>query len=280
MKLFNRNWSIRLNDRKFDKPIDIAFKVEKSIKSEPNTCELRIWNLSEAHRKELTAADKVAVRIDAGYVEGITTIFNGELRYVHVERDGADLITVIEGKDGGHAYQTARINRSVPAGTSVENVLRLCAEAMGVGLGNVLDSIRNSRIGNVGAKYTEGKVLSGPVARILTTLLNSAGMTWSIQDGNLQVLDRGRARQDTSVLLTPDTGLVEAVLDLTKKKKRQVQVVKVKTLMVPGIYPGRQLRVRSETIQGAYRADKLIYTGDTKEGDWYIDIECKELVPV
>lgn len=278
-KLFKRNWCVTVDTLRLPKPVDITFKVEKSIKSEPNTCELKIYNLTKEHRKQLTESKKVSVRLEAGYENALTAIFIGELRNIYTQRDGTDLITVIEGKDAGRSYQSARVNRSFPAGTKYEVVAKACAQAMGIDQGNVDDAIAAARITGLGTVYPEGTTTYGPASRALTRVLSSAGLTWSVQDGVLQVLRGGRALQSTSVLLNSGTGLIESpVIDITKKKKKETQVVTAKMLIIPGVYPGRQLRIQSDVVTGTFRADKLTYIGDTRGSDWYIEADCKQLI--
>jgi hypothetical protein len=50
-------------------------------------------------------------------------------------------------------------------------------------------------------------------------------------------------------------------------------------LLVPDVYPGRQIRVESVDLSGAFRVEKVTYSGDSAGQDWYIRAECIELFP-
>jgi hypothetical protein len=54
--------------------------------------------------------------------------------------------------------------------------------------------------------------------------------------------------------------------------------LKVKTLIIPDLLPGRRIRVEARAIQGTYRAEKVSYKGELPTGDWYCELECKEEV--
>lgn len=45
--------------------------------------------------------------------------------------------------------------------------------------------------------------------------------------------------------------------------------VEVKSLLIPGIFPGRSVVLRSSTISGSYMAKTVRYTGDSTGNDWY-----------
>ena len=49
--------------------LDIAFDVEKSLKRDPNTAEIRITNLNADHRRQLQEQAVVPLRLEAGYAK-------------------------------------------------------------------------------------------------------------------------------------------------------------------------------------------------------------------
>src|SRR5690606_21032502 len=122
-----------------------VFRVEKTLKPEPNTCELSVWNLNEDQRselEELRPKDKQAKRgipcqIEVGYQDELSLIWLGDLRTVESLRDGPDWVTVLTSGDGEKAWANARVNISYGPKTSVDTVLRGLVRALGVGEGNV-----------------------------------------------------------------------------------------------------------------------------------------------
>lgn len=263
--LYDRDWRVTVGTLQVDRPIDVAFHAEKTVRGEPNTAAIRIWNLAESNRRQVSEAHRKVVRLEAGYVGARHVVFQGEVRRAWTERDGADLVTVIEAAEGGRSYAAARINRSYPPGTSKATVVRDLVTALGLGLGNSAEAATGT--------YSAGTVVSGLASAELTGVLASLGYGWSVQAGAIQVLRNGQALQGTSVFLSPDTGLVGSpVVDADG-------TLTCKMLIMPDVYPGRQLRIESEAIRGPWRAVKCTYEGDSFTEAWYIEAECKELVP-
>jgi hypothetical protein len=275
-RLFKRAWKVKVDTLQFSE-LDISFEVEKTGRREPNKCSLKIWNLTRDHRRQLEALTvrrgqgQIRVELEAGYQNQLGLIFRGDLRRASSHREGPDVITEVEGEDGGRAVLWGRVNRSFPAGTPVETVLRACAEAMGVGMGNLAEASAGARLEGGGNTFAEGTVLSGPAAEELDHLLRSMGLRYSVQNGVLQILQRGQALQTTAVRLSPTTGLVDS------PEVNADGTVSATCLLNPDIYPGRQVQFDSVDLAGTYRVEKAKYQGDSFGGEWYIHMECQPL---
>ena len=107
--------------------------------------------------------------------------------------------------------------------------------------------------------------------RELAALAKSAGLELSIQNGAIQLLERGLPLRDASVVLTSDTGLVGSPTVGDKG------IVKFRALLNPDIVPGRQIELQSRALDGRFRAERVDYKGDTTAQDWYVDVEAKAL---
>ncbi len=281
MLLWDKKWKVRAHTFVTEE-LDVSFEVEKSTKREPNKCSLRLYNLTPEHRRELeqltinrkSGPGRIRVEIEAGYAEGTALIFRGDLRTAITERDGPDLITTIEGEDGGRASLWGRVNRGFPPGTAVATVLQACVDAMGVGLGNLREVTAGVELVGGSAVFTQGTVVSGSAPDELARLLRSMGLRYSIQNGVVQVQRRNQPLQGTAVVLSPSTGLVG------RPSVNADGTVKAQCQMIPDVYPGRQVQFRDVEVAGTYRVEKAKYTGDTHGDPWYIDIEAEELVPV
>lgn len=280
MKLFDRRYRVRVDRLELD-AFDVSFDVEKSVKREPNKCNLRIYNLSAEHRRSIESLSvlprrigtapkgqgRIRVEIEAGYVDGMSLIFRGDLRTAITRREGSDLITTLEGEDGGRAFLWGRINRSYPPGTPATTVLRDCAAAMGVGLGNLPEISAAAAFTGGGTVFSQGTVVSGAAHNELDRLLRSMGLRWSVQNGVLSVTRQGRALDSFPVVLGSATGLIgrpESNVDGT---------ITARSLIIPDVTPGRRV-VFDPTLglSGAYRIDRAKYTGDTTAQPWYIDM--------
>jgi hypothetical protein len=257
--------------------LDIQFTIEKSARHEPNKAQIKVWNLTRDHRRQIQSlsrsrgAGRIRAQLEAGY-EGMTGIlFSGNLRTADSAPEGPDYITSVEGEDGGHAYQTTRVNESFPPGTSIATPVRACARALGVGLGNLEDAIASATLEGGGTTFPSGTAISGRAADELTELLRSCGLRWSVQNGVLQILRRNEALQSTAVRLTPTSGLI-GIPSVDADGK-----VKARALLNSDIYPGRTVQFETIDLSGTYRVEKAKYIGDSFGQDWYVDVECEEL---
>lgn len=286
MKLFGRKWSVQI-DRALFEGLDMSFSVVKSTKPEPNTCSLRLFNLSSEQRSALESTPLVKiptkgaggprfqhlgipVRIDAGYEEADSLIWHGDLRTVESTHDGADWVTELGSGDGEEAYRKSRVNLSFGPGTPIATILRTLASALGVGVGNSpLFIARVAANATLATLSAQGLVLTGSVAEQLSHLTRSVGLEWSIQDGSLQFAERGVPVLGRAVLLSAATGLTgEPAIN-------QQGVLSARMLMIPGVLPGSVLVLDSERIKGNYRIEQATYEGDSSGQPWYITVECK-----
>ena len=247
--------------------LDFSFQVVKNLRREPNTAEVKVYNLQASSRQALEANEEQRIRLEVGYETDVHVIFEGDLRKASSTRDGPDIITTIEGGDGERSFRRARTNRSFGEGTSVRSVIEDVARGMGIGVGNLEAQTAGAGFEGLGNVYVEGTVVSGSSRETLTGLTRSIGLEWSVQDGNLQLLPFQTALRQTAVLLTKDTGLVESPsLD-------SENVLTARSLIVPGIFPGRKIDVRSQFVRGIYRVTKATYIGSTFGNEWYVEVE-------
>jgi hypothetical protein len=269
MKLFGRRWRITVGTLQSSE-IDVRFKVTRTLTTAPGTAEVELFNLTTDHRREIHQARLPLVRIEAGYRDAMPMLFQGDGRRVDVTRDGADWVTKVTAGDGEHAIRTARVSRSFGPDTQLQGVVQAIADAMGVGSGNVVEQLRGRGLDRLGDTFPEGLVLSGLAAVQLSAMLRSAGLTWSVQDGVLQVIPRGGALTRTAVRLTPDTGLIES------PEVGKSRVVTARALLIPDLVPGQLVQLESRVVAGLYRIEKAEYAADTRGDDWTASLELRE----
>lgn len=271
MRAFGRAWRIQV-DTLVVSDLDCTFKVQRTLRPNPNACELLVYNLTKEHRAHLTTHKRQYLQIEAGYESGTSRIFAGDVRKAESEPDGKSWVTKIHAGDGERAMQTARISRSFGPDTSVESVVRVVAEALGVGLGNALEAFAGASLLEVGQAFPAGVVLDGNASREMTALASSCGMEWSIQEGVMQVLPAETPTSVPAVILSPETGLIGT--PTTGKGK----LVKARTLIQPGLTPGHRVQIRdTEGPTGLFRIEKTEYSGETAGKDWYADLTCRTL---
>lgn len=279
-ELFRRAWRLTVGSLDVS-TLSLSFDIEKTAGRHPNKASIKVINLTPDLRAELAQLSvnkkkgpgKIRVSLEAGYVEARGLIFQGDLRTAKSEKSGPEWETTIEGEDGGQSMRWSRINRAFPPGTPVASVVQACAEAMGVGTGNLAEAIPSARLEGGGSVFATGTVLSGSAPDELDGIIRSLGFTWSVQNGVLQILKRGRAIQTTAVRLVSTSGLVGSPARAADGS------ISFQCLINPEVYPGRQVAFEEPELRGTYRVKKAKYTGDTKGNDWYIKGEAVELLP-
>ncbi len=150
----------------------------------------------------------------------------------------------------------------------------VAAKSLKVGLGNLAKKLAEAKTEDYAAGVTQiltGEVLSGPAMRELGRLLKRAGLEHSIQDGEIQVTKIAAALEGIAVVLSPETGL------LGSPEIASTGIVKVKALLQTDIFPGRKVSLRSASLTGFYRVEKVTYVGDIAGKDWMVEIEARAL---
>lgn len=248
---------------------DCTFRVKKNLKPEPNTAEIQIFNLAESTQKALgSAKKKVPVKIRAGYKSNIGQIYLGELRTAPTFKDGADWITQLSSGDGESARKNG-LYQVIGPKTPPDLALAAIVKALGVGTGNLpfaLAKLRAKGVVSLGGR----QVIVGNAAQRMTDFCESAGLEWSIQNGQVQILDKGKPREGLAYLLSPATGLIGSPSTDNEGK------VHAQTLMIPDLIPGQIVLFASHGVKGGYRVEETEFTGDTRGDDWTCNIVCKK----
>jgi len=245
-----------------------VFSVEASLSKSPNTAEITVYNLAEATRARLSE-DDLEVELEAGYIGLSNLIFKGKLEAGVSVKDGPDWVTTFQTTDGGKEGRKARINYSVKK-TSVTDAFKRAAGALGVGLGNSLSKINEGNIRGALSGFSNGLVMSGPARKEIDRLTKTLGYSWSIQNGQLQLLGPGDAIDPgDAIVLDSDRGLIGS------PQAGDKGIIEARALLNPHLTPGRVVALSSLQTSGFFRIEKTTYSGDTRGQDWYADLELK-----
>jgi len=269
--LFKRAASVNVHG-KLLAGLDFDFRCDRSLKPEPNKADFSIYNLAPDTRKYLQTqkGGVVVVELRAGYSSDaeLPLIYLGQLREVITVREGADWVTQLSTGDGD-TERKHPVAFSLGPGASFEQAVKKQVQAMGLRATNLTKDIATGRFGDASKELVEGFTSFGAGGPELDSLLDSGGLEGSIQNGDLQVLPKGGALNKSAVMLTQDTGLVGSP-DLGSKG-----ALKVRALLNAEIVPGRLIHVRATNVDGFFRCERVVYTGQTAGNDWYCDVEAK-----
>lgn len=251
--------------------LDFEFRVDRSLKPESNKADFSVFNLAPDNRKFLQSQKGgVIVECRAGYSNDteLALIFLGQLREVTTLRDGADWTTQISSGDGDKERKHP-VAFSLGPGASFDAAVKKSLESMGLRANNITKDIATGKFGDASRELVEGFTSFGFGGPELDRLLDSGGFEGSIQNGELQILPKGRGLDKSAVTLKESTGLVGSP-ELGDKGS-----LKFRSLLNGEIVPGRMVHVISTNIDGFYRCERVVYSGQTAGNDWYCDVEAQ-----
>jgi hypothetical protein len=245
----------------------VSFTVEKHLGDEPNNAQVIVYNLAAATRAELQRKP-LYVRLEAGYDSDLQRLVEGDMTWTKSMLTGVDWQTSIDVGDGTRAIRHARVSRSFKGGVDAKAVLTDIAGTMGLKVPkNVEGAVE------LAEQFVSGMTLEGPSRKQMTKVLDRAGMSWSVQDGRLQILRANETRPDQAILVTPDTGLIGSPDFGAPRSPDEPPTLTAKMLLYPGLTPGGKVAVKTRSIDGIFRVTRLRHTGDTHGPAWYTDFE-------
>ncbi len=247
----------------------VQFKVTKTLRPEPNTAEVTITNLSAETRRQVQPAGSL-VTLVAGYDGATKQLFQGDMRLGNHTRQGTEWVTRLEAGDGEKEVRQSKVVESFQAGARKEAVVKRLLETMKLNVRDAVATVAKKGLAAGAAEFAKGVSISGNTAKELTRILDGMGLSWSIQDGKVEILAKGDLVGD-AVFLSPATGLV-GTPEIGEKG-----YVKVRSLLNPLIRPGVGIVLDTEVIKGTFRVEKAEYRGDTHGLDWYVDVEAEVL---
>ncbi len=287
-----RRWRVTVGTFQSEE-IDCKFTINRSLWG-IGTAELELFNLTKQHRDEIhnahnaaTAASQTAqaatdnrrrsgpiVRIEAGYkAEGSRSqLFQGNERTTRIRQEGTEITATLTAGDGQNAIRTRRASAAFGRDTQLVDVLEYLAGQIGVGSGNLRTAIADAELDQIGTTlataFPHGTVVRGNAANELTRLLHSAGRSWSVQDGALQILPVGGTLQRDAILISANTGMI-GTPEITNARQH---VVTLSALIQPDLVPGRLIKIESNAVTGFYRIEQAKYSGDTIGKAWEVEM--------
>jgi hypothetical protein len=263
----------------------IKFEIEKTAKKNPNKSKIEVYNMRKETRAEVEKPNTRVV-LYAGYRDdaGALLIFQGDVSYAWSKKDGADIITEFELGDGATEIRDTTISVGYSKGVKSTQVLNDVSKKMGLPL--TLPSNAPSRVWNNGLSF------HGPARTLLDKVTKGTGLEWSIQNGNLQVIEHGMVTTRQGILITQDSGMIGspererlAKAHTHKQSKTpggetgQAHIEpdydgwRVKSLLMPMLNPGDRIRLEGQFVTGVYRIEQVKHEGDSDaSGNWQSDL--------
>lgn len=255
--------------------LHITFDIQKTAKKNPNTNHIKIWNLKKETRAEFEKPDTRCL-LYAGYKDegGPILLFSGGVTYAWSHFEGPDIITEFELGDGTQEMRDTTISVGYAKGIKSTQVINDVSSKMGLPL--TIPSNAVERIWQNGLSYF------GSATGLLDKTTKATGLEWSVQNGNLQIIEQGMVTTRQGIVLALDSGLIYSPererksKTGTKKKasaKQEFDGWKVKSLLMPMVNPGDRVMLNSRFVQGVFRVQEIKHTGDSHGGDWISEMK-------
>lgn len=276
---FIRSYSLAIigkNNTKIITQLRIVFEITKSMRSYPNLAKIDIYNPAPDTMAIIENEDPL-IALSAGYKGNIGLIFKGRIRNIFNNKRQSDRILTIYAGDGEQDWQEATFNKTLTENINLNDIM--------LELFNTFNITGDVTVGtvegvNVGDNRLLGQTLSGSSKDILDSLANDYNFQWSIQDGEINVVNENKSLSNkSSVIIKQTTGMIgtptvtEIGADVT-------------TLLNPELLPNRSFTIESESqdialsnlqfrkvkrtrAAGKYKGIEVLFTGDTHGTPWY-----------
>lgn len=306
MARFDRVYRLLVGKRSSDKgleivpPIRMTFDIAKTSAEEPNDAKIALYNLSEQTRRSLEEPGLRCV-LYAGYAEegGPLLMASGSIVHAYTRFEQPDLITELIVKDGYIEVRDTAVSIGLGPGARASDIIRAIAAQMGLPL-VMADDVPDRR-------WQQGFSFYGAARTALHKVTQGTGLEWSIQNQQLQVVQRLGTTRRQAVVLAMDSGLLgspertrEAATEKSKATggaagkagarapataakaasgQQQRDGWKVKSLLLPTISPGDLVKLESRSVQAFQRVETLRHTGDSEGGDWQTELNLVDRHP-
>lgn len=291
---YKRHFSLIVSDSNFNgldlSQLHCKFSIKRSSNMTPNCADIRVYNL-DLNTALLIKQQFTKVVIQGGYDSNFGGVFKGNIKQVIIGRESAtDTFIDLNCGDGDLAYNFAIVNSTVAAGSSMAsqfNQLATPMAALGTGQAPSQPAFPSTVL-------PRGKTMWGNARDHMRTFAQQNGLTWSIQNEQIQFIPMQGYAKGVSVILTSKTGMIGT--------PQQTNIgVNVVCLMNPLIQPGQTIKIDNASVaqlkidlgnpkdpvnlappltaDGVYYVLVIEQTGDNRGVDWYSKLVCCTVNP-
>lgn len=243
-----------------------TFKVEHKAAKSSGKATVKLYNAAPT-TVALLHLPLAAIRVLAGY--GIPqAIFQGNpiKDGVNLRVEGPDRILEVDAADGGRAYTSTFLQIALATPTTFGQVLALILAQTLWSRGFIDPTIE-------AVPLPHGIVLFGSPAAMLDRLAAAAlplQADWFIRDNAVYIVGKGQPTPEVALLISSKQGNLVGSPVATKDG------VKLKALIDATMRPGRTFVLESNSINGAFIAKDVTFTGDSGwDNDFYMEITAK-----
>jgi hypothetical protein len=271
-------------------PMRIGFDLYKNLDEDANAYTFKIYNLAPQIRKDIEKPDS-RCEFHAGYAEedGPVLAAVGATMRASTSTESQDVVTTLTVRDGGIQIRDTAVSLGYGPGSCASAIIQDIAKQMKLPLvmaGDLPD--RN---------WEHGFSFYGAAWEALHKITQGAGLIWSVQNQQLQVIPRMGATKRQAMVLSAGFGLTgsprqerTAAQGIAIAKDRppgnKVKVVSarqqsdgltVTSLLLPQINPGDRVKFEAESMPGFFRVQSVRHTGDNYGDNWHSELKLIKL---
>ena len=273
----------------------IKFETQAADVGSPNSVAIRVYNMkSETLSAVVTNGEYDNVVLNAGYQSGnYGVIFQGAIKQYRVGRENqTDTYLDILASDGDIGYNQGFINKSLDkSATDAQRAQAVIGAMPQTQAGNIAILSQDGNTTNL-----RGKVMFGMARSYMNDLAATYNSSWSIQNGQVNVVPFSGYLPGEAVQINRYTGLiglpeqtdegiklncllnaklrVGGLVQLNNSEVNSLQWQKGNTVGIPyNQWAGFQYN-SPLSKDGTYRAYVIEHVGDTRGKPWYSKLVC------
>lgn len=252
---FQRNYrlTVQADDGELiiiESPLTLNFSIERSTMSSVNSAQLTVLNLSKKVRSRIfqdrfSNVDYKRIVLQAGYGKQLSTVFIGNIFQANSFRNGNDIVTFIDARDGGFDTTGTITSKTVEGGTVKETVQSLIGE---------FANVTEGKIGDIEGDFKKPVVLDGNTFELIKKYTKERAF---IDLEELNVLNENEVIVGDVPLLTSANGLLST-------PRREDAYLTVETIFEPRIVMGQLLGIKSDIaseFDGQYKVIGVKHQG-------------------
>ncbi len=263
---FGRRYKITIETKNgtalvIEPPLTIRFDIQRKLLASMNGMVLQIYNLSPASRnliyQDRFDLSRFQIIVEMGY-DKLSTVFRGDIFEANSSRQGNDIITTIDARDGYFDLNDTVISNTFKGGAPLREVLDF-----------LMRQFPNLKKGALGNAYGEfDKELSRPVVlegNVFDLIQNYTLSVNAIPFIDLEVINilgiDELVVNNAITVLNASTGLIHT-------PRRDQSYLTVNTLLEPRVVVGQIVNIESEILpqyNGIYKVIGIQHQGIISE---------------
>lgn len=259
----------------YDDTFKITFSVQRVADATiPDKATIRIYN--PLMNDVIESIESAYILIESGYSGKTGVIYKGDVSSASFFREENDFVLEITAGDGEEANKKQE-QRSYAKGTPQSKIILDIAKNLRLDFAAGLEK----KINSVFTDKKKGKTIIKGIRSVqkLAELLKEKDYIPCITNNVLDIAETLKPTQDPAIVLTSETGLLDNPVrkkikrKINKTEERLVDSVAFKALLIPGLFPKRQIKIDSELFSSYYVIESINFLGDTRGDDWFAEGE-------